>query len=407
MAAVMLRGIRLQPLARSPGWRGVAPGVRGYRPKRHPRLQTRLPVTPSLVYSTSSPGKGFGVVGRFLRRQIYLVLLLGGVSTGALLLVYVGMRREVERLSWLENYLPSSIGGKIANGLESLSGWLKSKPTPPSDSSSSSSSSAKTSGGAAGGVSETRDRLLHSEIRELTAKLAQLEKENHELRQLLKASGDDARSALLTRQKSLIELYTDILNLLTDFDAKLNRKDGKFVNTLPQVVVVGDQSAGKTSVLEMVANARIFPRGGGEMMTRSPVIVTLSEGPEHVAVFKDSTKVYDLSKEDDLKSLRKEIEGRMKRTVETGKTISTEPVSLVVYGPQLKRMVLVDLPGIISTVTTGMAVTTREEIMRLCRQYMANPNAIIVCIQDGSVDAERSIVTDLVGQMDPPGRVNP
>ena len=36
-------------------------------------------------------------------------------------------------------------------------------------------------------------------------------------------------------QKTLIELYTDVLNLLTEFDAKLNRKDGKFVNTLPQV----------------------------------------------------------------------------------------------------------------------------------------------------------------------------
>ena len=31
----------------------------------------------------------------------------------------MGMKRQVEHLSWLEKYLPSSIGGKIADGTES------------------------------------------------------------------------------------------------------------------------------------------------------------------------------------------------------------------------------------------------------------------------------------------------
>ncbi|KAL5264482.1 hypothetical protein ACHWQZ_G005539 [Mnemiopsis leidyi] len=219
--------------------------------------------------------------------------------------------------------------------------------------------------------------------------------ENEQLKFLVKNSNLKTS----TVKKSIIDMYADVLDTLSDNDSTYKIQDH-----LPRIVVVGDQSAGKTSVLEMIVRARIFPRGHGEMMTRSPVQVTLGEGNRHTAQFNGDDRVYDLSCEAELKELRLAVEGRMKKALKPGETVTSEVISLTVKGPGLHRMVLVDLPGIISTETRGMMPKTKEALTEMAAKFMRNPNAIILCVQDGSIDAERSNVTNIVQAHDPKGK---
>eukprot|EP00041_Stephanoeca_diplocostata_P002705 m.29306 g.29306 ORF g.29306 m.29306 type:complete len:925 (-) comp13698_c0_seq6:3131-5905(-) len=248
-------------------------------------------------------------------------------------------------------------------------------------------------------ISEHQREVLQL-TEQLQGEIDRLVAENDSLRRRLVLDSTNTNTALGVSQKqTAAEMYSDLLAIREKAESSFASEDH-----MPRVVVVGDQSAGKTSVLEMVVRARIFPRGAGEMMTRAPVQVTMSDGPQHIAMFKDAPGVYNIDRSSDLALLRDEIERRMRMSVEPGHTVSDATIALDIRGPGLRPMVLVDLPGIIQHHTLGMYEGTKDTIIGMCKRHVENPNAIIMCVQDATRDAEGSSIADVVRSVDPDGK---
>ncbi|XP_039228817.1 dynamin-like 120 kDa protein, mitochondrial isoform X4 [Drosophila yakuba] len=388
-------------------------GSSGSNGKHRRHEEFLLAGNPARGWQMPPPSRGYGMlVVRILRGALKLrYIVLGGAIGGGVSLrkKYEDWKDGLPDFKWLEDAMPQGerwsqfsrnlieVGSLVKNAIDVAKDDLKAKTTVAALGITSDESRKKYE------KLQSQVETLQTEIMNVQIKyqkeLEKMEKENRELRQQYLILKTNKKTTAKKIKKSLIDMYSEVLDELSGYDTGYTMADH-----LPRVVVVGDQSSGKTSVLESIAKARIFPRGSGEMMTRAPVKVTLAEGPYHVAQFRDSDREYDLTKESDLQDLRRDVEFRMKASVRGGKTVSNEVIAMTVKGPGLQRMVLVDLPGIISTMTVDMASDTKDSIHQMTKHYMSNPNAIILCIQDGSVDAERSNVTDLVMQCDPLGR---
>ncbi|CAF3018001.1 unnamed protein product [Rotaria sp. Silwood2] len=151
-----------------------------------------------------------------------------------------------------------------------------------------------------------------------------------------------------------MEALIPILNKLQDV---FNTVGSESIQ-LPQIVVVGSQSAGKSSVLENLVGRDFLPRGAG-IVTRRPLTLQLVYTPPNdkavqcqslgmpvpdeneFAIFTHvKGKIYT-----DFNEVRQEIEAETDR-LGGKKNISNEPITLKIYSPKVVTLTLIDLPGL-------------------------------------------------------------
>ncbi|GAA5866787.1 hypothetical protein JCM8547_003564 [Rhodosporidiobolus lusitaniae] len=223
----------------------------------------------------------------------------------------------------------------------------------------------------------------------------------------------------------------DLIQTVNSLQDVFSTVGGETVD-LPQIVVVGSQSAGKSSVLETIVGRDFLPRGQG-IVTRRPLVLQLvhtpaplssspapsgsssaqpanpnfgapstggaADAPQEYGEFLHLDKrFYDFGE------IRKEIENETLRVAGGNKGISRLPIHLKIYSPNVLNLTLVDLPGLTKIPVGDQPTDIERQIRNLVLDYVSKPNCVILAISPANVDLANSESLKLARAVDPQGR---
>ncbi|PHH91267.1 hypothetical protein CDD83_1129 [Cordyceps sp. RAO-2017] len=189
---------------------------------------------------------------------------------------------------------------------------------------------------------------------------------------------------------------------------------------LPQIVVVGSQSAGKSSVLENIVGRDFLPRGSG-IVTRRPLILQLINVPDEDGAADPSSDPYSSPSAarrsewaefhhipnrrfTDFSDVKREIENETSRVAGNNKGINRQPINLKIYSPHVLNLTLVDLPGLTKVPIGDQPTDIEKQTRNLISEYIAKPNSLILAVSPANVDIVNSEALKLARHVDALGR---
>jgi len=184
---------------------------------------------------------------------------------------------------------------------------------------------------------------------------------------------------------------------------------------LPQIVIVGSQSSGKSSVIESLVGRSILPRGTG-IVTRRPLILQLVYTPKDDRVHRSAERG-TIDKEEwaeflhtkekvftDWDEVRREIEQETNRVAGSNKGICPDPISLKFYSTSVLSLTMVDLPGLTKVAVGEQPDDIENQIKELILKFITNPNSIILAVSPANMDMATSESLKIARDIDPDGR---
>lgn len=166
----------------------------------------------------------------------------------------------------------------------------------------------------------------------------------------------------------------------------------------PHLVVMGNQSAGKSSVVEELVGREFLPRGK-DMVTKAPLNIRTRQirpGSDEFVTFHDTFGggSNNRTKFTDFNLVKQEIDERTKARVGNNKQINDSEIKMEINSPLYPDLQFVDLPGFTKN-------DIEDQILELVHKYIQPHNVIILAIHDATQDIDTCEALKLAKLVDP------
>lgn len=191
---------------------------------------------------------------------------------------------------------------------------------------------------------------------------------------------------------------------------------------LPEIIVCGDQSAGKSSVLEAISGMS-FPTKDGlctrfatELVLRRGrevnIKVSITPGESRVGDDKERLESWQPKASIDKEGLGTVTDEAKRAMADTSRTTGTGEFSKEFYedilrieltGPEQPHLTMVDLPGLFRSGNKEQSDADARVVHGMVERYMARPRSIILTVVSAKYDYVLQEVTKMARRADPEG----
>mmetsp|Transcript_44536 Transcript_44536/g.88249 ORF Transcript_44536/g.88249 Transcript_44536/m.88249 type:complete len:727 (+) Transcript_44536:122-2302(+) len=169
---------------------------------------------------------------------------------------------------------------------------------------------------------------------------------------------------------------TELLNVLGDVKARIQDKLGIVEFPMPQFILIGKQSVGKSRLIEALAG-ETFNFISGTLGSRRPTVLEFRHtSSESKWYFRDmQTNQWNLHSVAEVMKLVGDAHE------ELGETVSSDPIYVRLESVQCVDMQIVDLPGFRDFAVDASKQELAGRIVDLVMHFMRNPQNVMICVE--------------------------